>query len=462
LAQGGTSSGAFNPGSGAVVEVSGGTYVLDPSATLGGAGEFLCSGATVTNRAQGGGSVTNRITGGVVYFERAGGATLPNLVLTGGELWGSGGVTVGNAMVWTGGQISSVGGVTANGTLLVSGGNTKCVRGGVLRNGGGAQWTQGTLYVDAGGTLSNRLGGTFDITFDGTVGYSSDPAGAIYNAGLWRKTGGTNVASINVPFHNGGTLSLWQGTLNFAPAPSLSPTGTIEFALGGTDYPTNYGRITTSQTLQLAGRLAVVFRGGFVPGPSQQYAVVAAPILGTFQSFTAPTISSAIFLNPLYQPNAVQLVTTDATPSMSKLVLDGQSRFTLEIHGIASQLYVVEASTNFVVWTPLATNTMPASTVWQFVDEDSVKFPYRFYRVQFRSQSVTPSAPTLTLTRSNNTVIVSWPLPAEGWVLEWTNALPQVSAPWPQIPPPYQTNGANLQFTEPVPLGSKFYRLHKP
>jgi len=74
----------------------------------------------------------------------------------------------------------------------------------------------------------------------------------------------------------------------------------------------------------------------------------------------------------------------------------------------------------------------------------------------------TPGAPFLNVTRSNNAVIVSWPLPAEGWVLEWTNALPQISVPWPQIPPPYQTNGANLQFTEPVPVGNKFYRLHKP
>jgi len=74
----------------------------------------------------------------------------------------------------------------------------------------------------------------------------------------------------------------------------------------------------------------------------------------------------------------------------------------------------------------------------------------------------TPGAPWLSVVRSNSAVVVSWPLPAEGWVLEWTNALPQVSAPWPQIAPPYQTNGANLQFTEPLPAGNKFYRLHKP
>jgi len=74
----------------------------------------------------------------------------------------------------------------------------------------------------------------------------------------------------------------------------------------------------------------------------------------------------------------------------------------------------------------------------------------------------TPGAPVLTITRSNTTVVVSWPLPAEGWVLEWTNRVDGVSAPWPQIPPPYQTNGSNLQVTEPFPAGNRFYRLRKP
>lgn len=76
----------------------------------------------------------------------------------------------------------------------------------------------------------------------------------------------------------------------------------------------------------------------------------------------------------------------------------------------------------------------------------------------------TPGAPYLSVFRTaTNSVVVSWPLAgAEGWVLQATNALPNVATPWPVIPPPYQTNGANLQFIEPTPLGNKFYRLHKP
>jgi hypothetical protein len=74
----------------------------------------------------------------------------------------------------------------------------------------------------------------------------------------------------------------------------------------------------------------------------------------------------------------------------------------------------------------------------------------------------TEGAPYLTITRTNNTVVVSWPLPADEWVLQVTNVLPSVSVSWPRIPPPYQTNGANLQFIEPATVGNRFYRLHRP
>ena len=88
--------------------------------------------------------------------------------------------------------------------------------------------------------------------------------------------------------------------------------------------------------------------------------------------------------------------------------------------------------------------------------------PQRFYRLNFQPTSVGTLLPLLTVSRNHNAVTVSWPRLADGWVLEWTNALPSVAAPWPQIPPPYQTNGACYEFTEPLHTGTRFYRLHKP
>jgi len=74
----------------------------------------------------------------------------------------------------------------------------------------------------------------------------------------------------------------------------------------------------------------------------------------------------------------------------------------------------------------------------------------------------TEGAPYLSVVRSNNTVVVSWPLPATGWLLHATTNMVTGDSLWTEIPPSYQTNGPNLQFSEPLPAGNKFYRLHKP
>jgi hypothetical protein len=75
----------------------------------------------------------------------------------------------------------------------------------------------------------------------------------------------------------------------------------------------------------------------------------------------------------------------------------------------------------------------------------------------------TPGAPSLTLTLTEtNSVVVCWPLPADGWVLQWTNQLSEDPDPWPQVSPPYQTNATRAWFVEPALAESKFYRLQKP
>ena len=104
---------------------------------------------------------------------------------------------------------------------------------------------------------------------------------------------------------------------------------------------------------------------------------------GAFDCYSAPLISQYVFINPVYSANLVQLATTDPTPHVSRFARDAQKRFMFEINGIANERYAVEASTNFLNWERLATNAMPATTIWTFVDEVSVTFPYRFYRTLF-------------------------------------------------------------------------------
>jgi len=73
-----------------------------------------------------------------------------------------------------------------------------------------------------------------------------------------------------------------------------------------------------------------------------------------------------------------------------------------------------------------------------------------------------PGPPSLSITRSNQAVIVSWPAPAEGWLLHATTSLLAAGSEWTEIPPPYEISGTSLQFTESALAGSRFYRLHRP
>jgi hypothetical protein len=76
----------------------------------------------------------------------------------------------------------------------------------------------------------------------------------------------------------------------------------------------------------------------------------------------------------------------------------------------------------------------------------------------------TLGAPLLSITRNAqlSTLTVSWPLPADGWLLEWTNTVPKASAAWPQVAPPYQANSTQAWITVTLPAENRFYRLHKP
>ncbi len=76
-----------------------------------------------------------------------------------------------------------------------------------------------------------------------------------------------------------------------------------------------------------------------------------------------------------------------------------------------------------------------------------------------------PSAPQpFILLPPNDSAVVSWTLPADGWLLEISNSLTTAPVPWIQVLPPYQTNGNNISVTFPnVRVTCKqFFRLHKP
>ena len=70
-----------------------------------------------------------------------------------------------------------------------------------------------------------------------------------------------------------------------------------------------------------------------------------------------------------------------------------------------------------------------------------------------------PNGPMLSVQRISNTVRVSWPTNAAGFVLEQSPAVPGA---WSQVPFPYATNATDISITVLAPVGNRFYRLRQP
>ena len=69
------------------------------------------------------------------------------------------------------------------------------------------------------------------------------------------------------------------------------------------------------------------------------------------------------------------------------LVADGglgfhPALFGFNVRAVAGQVVVIEAATNFVWWTPIQTNLVTVSGLFQVTDPQSSGFPYRFYRAR--------------------------------------------------------------------------------
>jgi hypothetical protein len=69
---------------------------------------------------------------------------------------------------------------------------------------------------------------------------------------------------------------------------------------------------------------------------------------------------------------------------------------------------------------------------------------------------------SLSLVRSNQTITLSWPLPADGWVLEQTQRLTGSPGAWAPVTADSVTNTAQVQAIVPIDQDSQFFRLRKP
>jgi hypothetical protein len=281
LSGGGTDIGAVYKGPG-TVNFGGGTRTLDATSNIQGNATFS-GGATTVNGGTGTGLFT--VTGGTATF-----GTLPTQTVTtgsltqsGGELNGSGTLSVTGTGSFSGGTQSGAG-TTA--TTIVQGGasfslaNFGLDGGRTLQLGGSStantvsgNTTQidlnainpNTQLSDSGaGTLTVLSGATFtDKTTTATLNIKATNQGlsdtgltaAVNNAGTWIKNGGTGTSVISTLFNNTGTVDVETGTLSLSG--SVNNSGTLEadggnLTVSGNSVAGN-GLITGASILEFAG-----------------------------------------------------------------------------------------------------------------------------------------------------------------------------------------------------------------
>jgi hypothetical protein len=89
--------------------------------------------------------------------------------------------------------------------------------------------------------------------------------------------------------------------------------------------------------------------------------------------------------NAVYSTNSIIVVaSTNSMPKISNLVVQSGGGVTLQLSGGYGSTYILESTTDFTsgVWSPVATNTIGISGVWQFTDTGATSVPARFYRLE--------------------------------------------------------------------------------
>lgn len=380
----GITEGRFNVASGAMLQFSGPTNVLNPGASFTGTGTFELLSALVVN----------------------GAVTLPNLALPTlfAAIDGPGQLTVTGPMTWNNGGIIQGAGalnIAAGGTLSINNpGGFQVLSQRTLNNSGTVNWKGGNLLVRNGAAIRNLSGGVFNIggygamendqpgprasfSNSGTVN-ASGTGNSLYvdfsNAGLFQvltqsisfpstvanfileQTSGSTLinggATLNAGagFHLlGGTLGgsgTFNGTLinagvvhpgmppgiltlapGFGNSYTQSVAGILSIDIGGSTPGFQYGQLAAAGVpVSLAGSLNVNLVNGFTPSLGQQFTILTSSSRsGTFSVLNGTQLGNGLALVPVYSSANVALVVTNGVtnpcPAISlnlTLVHDGQ------------------------------------------------------------------------------------------------------------------------------------------
>ena len=430
LQSGGSSSGTMVTGLGAMVDFTGGSFTNLAGASFEGAGFARVSGATVLIEAT---VPAGNITLASGTLDGSGTLVVTNVMnWTGGTLTGSG-VT----LISLGAELNIAGdnGKELLGHTINNAGTATWTNSAHIRAYGGAVWTnqasgvlemQNNQMIHTGGSgnglrldnagIVRKTGGTGTTTFSevqitntGTFelrsGLVSLDQAYVQTAGSTILRGGNLTVPKGVNIQTGilsgqGTLTGDvkvsgqlnpgdpTGTLRIVGNCTLTTSSSLNVELGGPNPGTQHDQLQVTGLASLNGTLNARLENGYLPGFNSRFQVLAhGSRVGTFATFNSDLLSAGNFLNPEYTATGIDFITLEATPDfVAGSLRRTQGQFGFQLTGIAGQTYIIEANIDLedpLGWVGISTNTLPGSTLWDFVDSASTNYPSRFYRARF-------------------------------------------------------------------------------
>jgi len=366
LAGGGSASGSFTAPATALVNWTGGTFMLNPGAQINGNGNY-------------------RITSGTVAFNTN--VAVQNLNLA-GTLNGTGAVTVNGTMNWSDEATMSGSGrtVIAPGAILnLTNSGTMLLTSRTLENGGTVLWTNDSTLGVTSAVITNRAGALFNVQNAAAILYYGGSATRFDNAGTFRKllNPGATTFDSAVNFNNYGTLDIQKGLVVANGGYASGSAALLNCVLGGTTAGSGYGQLQVAGTVALNGALSVVLTNGYAPATNDSFTLLTAGTrTGTFASFSYPSNQVTMQLSNTASSVIVRVTgVAPPAPLLLSPLLSG-ANVLLTWTAVSNITYRLEFNPDLTSsnWNALSGDVLGLSNTASKID--ALTPSNRFYRVQ--------------------------------------------------------------------------------
>ncbi|HEX7654605.1 MAG TPA: Ig-like domain-containing protein, partial [Verrucomicrobiae bacterium] len=267
--------------------------------------------------------------------------------------------------------------LTASGNNLIYG-QTLSLNVSVKKSGGGASQPTGnvsflegslvlaTQVLDANGSatlvLSNQLAvgnHLLTATYAGNAGFSASTSSAMTVVVNPVATAVTLLSNLNPARTN--QIIAFAATIAAGYANGNHPTGTVRLKANGAKVVAGPVTLTNGIATLLVPALQLAVSTNVV---------VSAEFSDPTGNFSASTNSTMQVL--VLNPPAIGAISLAPTAS--------NGRVQLSLQGTSGQLFIIEASTDALHWSPIATNVADANGLMTLLESNSAAFPCRFYR----------------------------------------------------------------------------------